>query len=160
MIFVITGTEAFPFNRLIAEIDQLKKEKQIIDDVYIQLGSCTYIPEYCSWDQWLSFDIMCRNIKNADNVITHAGAGSTLLCLELGKKPIIVTRQAKHKEHIDDHQIPFAKMMEKLDYACVAYDVGDIKGCVEKISANAKNVNINIKDNSALINYLNNWLNA
>ena len=160
MIFVITGTEAFPFNRLIAEIDRLKKEKQIIDDVYIQIGSCTYIPEYCSWDKWLSFDVMCRNIKNADIVIAHAGAGSTLLCLELGKKPIIVTRQKRYSEHLDDHQVPFAKMMESLEYSVVAYDVSEIKGCMEKMIMN-KNQQIKYKKNNFdLVTYLNSWLHS
>jgi len=159
MIFIITGTEAFPFNRLIEEVDRLKKEKQIVDDVYIQLGSCTYIPEYCTWDKWLSFNTMCENIIKSDIVIAHAGAGSTLLCLELGKQPIIVTRQKCYNEHLDDHQVPFSKMMEKLEYALVAYDVGEINSCIKKMLSVKNNDNKYRKDNSELVKFLNEWLN-
>jgi len=159
MIFVITGTEAFPFNRLIEEVDRLKKEKYIHDDVHIQLGSCTYIPENCTWDKWLPFDIMCQNIKNAEIVITHAGAGTTLLCLELGKTPVIVTRKKYYNEHLDDHQVPFAKMMEKLEYTQVAYDVNEISDCLEKLSS-GKTINNYKKNNLSLVNYLNSWLNT
>jgi len=158
MIFVITGTEVYQFDRLIRQIDQLKKEHILNDDIYIQLGSCTYAPEYCRWDKWLSFDKMCDNIKNASMVIAHAGAGTTLLCLELGKTPIIVTRQKRHKEHLDDHQIPFAKMMEKLDYAFAAYDVNQISNCIQKMLKRKDEIKNYKKDNSKLINYLDNWV--
>lgn len=159
MIFVITGTETYPFNRLIAELDRLKREKHILDDVYIQLGSCTYKPEYCTWDNWLPFDSMCEQIQKAETVIAHAGAGTTLLCLELGKTPIIVTRQKCYNEHVDDHQMPFAKMMEKLEYAQVAYDVSEIHNCIEKLSLK-NNINKYKKNNLGLVNYLNEWLNS
>ncbi len=160
MIFVITGTEAYPFNRLISEIDKLKMEKNITDEVYIQLGSCTFKPEFCTWDNWLPFDKMCENIKKADIVITHAGAGTTLLCLDLGKKPIIVTRQKRYNEHLDDHQVPFAKMMESLEYAIVAYDVREIRGCMEKLIMNKNQQTKYKKNNSTLVTYLNSWLNS
>jgi len=157
MIFVITGTEAFPFNRLIIEIDRLKKKNQIHDDVQIQLGSCTYKPEYCTWTNWLPFDIMCEKIREASIVIAHAGAGTTLLCLELGKTPVIVTRLKSYSEHLDDHQIPFAKMMEQLNYAIVAYDVSEIGDCMEKL-ANRNNDNQYKKNNVMLVNYLDEWV--
>ena len=160
MIFVITGTEAFPFDRLIIELDRLKEKNQIKDNIYIQLGSCTYKPRYCTFDAWLPFNVMCENIRKADMVIAHAGAGTTLLCLELEKTPIIVTRQKRHNEHLDDHQVPFAKMMEKLDYALVAYDVTEISFCMEKLSSRKNDRKKYKKDNSALINYLDEWLNS
>lgn len=158
MIFVITGTEAFPFNRLMAELDRLKETGQIKDEIFIQSGSCTFEPQRCKSVTWLPFDAMCENIKKADMVIAHAGAGTTLLCLELGKTPIIVTRQKRFDEHLDDHQVPFAKMMEKLDYAFVAYDVSEIYNCVEKLLSRNNNTLKYKKDNSALITYLNDWL--
>jgi len=158
MIFVITGTEAFPFDRLIIELDRLKENKLIMNDIYIQLGSCLYKPKFGNFDTWLSFDVMCDNIRKADIVITHAGAGTTLLCLELGKIPIIVTRRKRYNEHIDDHQVPFAKMMEKLEYAIVAYDVNDLHDCISKFkSINNKGIQYK-KNNLAIVNYLNDWL--
>jgi UDP-N-acetylglucosamine--N-acetylmuramyl-(pentapeptide) pyrophosphoryl-undecaprenol N-acetylglucosamine transferase len=43
-------------------------------------------------------------IARADVVISHAGVGSALSALRLGKLPILVPREAARKEHVDDHQ--------------------------------------------------------
>ena len=158
MIFVITGTEAFPFDRLIKEIDMIKNNGIIRDEVFIQLGSCNYEPEYCRWKKWLSFGEMCEHIRNASEVIAHAGAGTTLLCLELDKTPILVTRKKAFGEHLDDHQVPFAQMMEKLNYVIAVYDAGDLKKIFKNPSVKNSTRKLK-KDNSMLVNYLNSWIN-
>ena len=43
-------------------------------------------------------------IAGADVVISHAGTGSILTALSLGKRPIVVPRRAAHGEHVDGHQ--------------------------------------------------------
>ncbi|MFH0974677.1 MAG: glycosyltransferase [Spirochaetota bacterium] len=158
MMFVITGTEAYPFDNLIREIDRLKGCGCIKDNVFIQLGSCNYVPEYCSYSRWLPFNEMIDNINTASLIISHAGAGTTLLCLELGKKPVLVTRKKEYGEHLDNHQILFAEMMENLGLAIVAYDVKDLEQCIGKNKIVTNGKQIYKKNNSKLINYLNSWI--
>ncbi|GGC07517.1 glycosyltransferase [Cellulomonas carbonis] len=43
-------------------------------------------------------------IDRADVVVSHAGCGTFLRCLEAGKVPVLVPRRAAHGEHVDDHQ--------------------------------------------------------
>jgi UDP-N-acetylglucosamine transferase subunit ALG13 len=43
-------------------------------------------------------------IADADVVISHAGTGSILTALSLGKRPIVVPRREAHGEHVDGHQ--------------------------------------------------------
>lgn len=43
-------------------------------------------------------------IAAADLVVSHAGTGSILTALQLGKRPIVVPRRAAHGEHVDGHQ--------------------------------------------------------
>lgn len=45
-----------------------------------------------------------RAIAEADVVVSHAGTGSILTALQLGKLPIVVPRRAAHGEHVDGHQ--------------------------------------------------------
>jgi len=161
MIFIILGTEKFQFNRLVKEIDDIKNEGLITDDVFFQLGSSTYKPSNCQWVDFLPFDQMVEKIKSSHMVIAHAGAGTTLLCLELDKHPIIVTRRKKYKEHIDDHQVPFAQMMEKLKYATVAYDVMELRKVFTDLTEKKESsVLVFKKDNSQIIGYLNSWFNC
>lgn len=43
-------------------------------------------------------------IEGADLVIAHAGIGSAITALELGKRPLLAPRRLAHGEHIDEHQ--------------------------------------------------------
>lgn len=45
-----------------------------------------------------------QEVLAADVVISHAGVGSAIRVMELGKSPILVPRRAAHREHVDDHQ--------------------------------------------------------
>ena len=44
MIFVTVGTHEQPFNRLIQKIDELVRDGEIEDDVFMQIGYSTYEP--------------------------------------------------------------------------------------------------------------------
>lgn len=156
MIFVAVGTEAYPFDRLIKMIDELKARKKITENVFIQLGSCRYTPKFCRWKKWLPFDKMRANIKKARIVVIHAGTGTTLLCLHCRKKPILVPRKHKYGEHLDNHQKEFAEMMEGMKYAAVAESTAELEKCiVGQKSGNALTRKIN--GCSQLARYLNEW---
>ncbi len=43
-------------------------------------------------------------------MISHAGTGSILTALQLGKRPIVVPRRAAHGEHVDGHQDDLAAL--------------------------------------------------
>jgi UDP-N-acetylglucosamine transferase subunit ALG13 len=47
-------------------------------------------------------------IADADVVVAHAGTGTALTCLDLGKLPVLVPRRKARSEHIDDHQLEIA----------------------------------------------------
>lgn len=51
MIFVSVGTHEQPFDRLIKYIDNMKKENIVEDEIIIQTGFSTYIPQYCKWEK-------------------------------------------------------------------------------------------------------------
>ena len=131
MIFVITGTEKYPFDRLIIEVDRLAGADLSGEEIFIQLGSCKYVPRHCKWERYLSFGEMCERVKLSNIIVAHAGAGITLLCIQLGKSPIIVPRMKMYAEHIDNHQISFAKRFEKTGMVTV---VNDVESLLSRIS--------------------------
>lgn len=109
MIFVTVGTHEQPFNRLIKAVDELKRDGVITEDVIMQTGYSTYEPKYCKWDKLIPYDQMVKNVEDARIVITHGGPASFIMPLQIGKTPIVVPRQKKFNEHVNNHQVEFAK---------------------------------------------------
>jgi len=127
VIFVIMGMEIHPFDRLAKAADELAHGDE---EVFIQLGSCTYTPTRARFQKYLSFGEVCESIQKASVVITHAGAGSTLVCIQQGKHPIMVPRRSRWSEHVDDHQVPFAQKLGSGGLATVVDDVGALPAAV------------------------------
>lgn len=109
MIFVTVGTHEQPFNRLIKKVDELKRDGIIQEDVMMQTGFSTYEPVYCQWSKWLPYQQMVKNVEEAHIVITHGGPASFIMPLQIGKTPIVVPRQHRFSEHVNDHQVEFAR---------------------------------------------------
>lgn len=109
MIFVTVGTHEQPFNRLVQKVDELKRDGIIEDDVFMQIGFCTYEPQYCKWERLIPYSEMERNVAEARIVITHGGPASFIMPLRVGKVPIVVPRQHQFNEHVNDHQVEFVR---------------------------------------------------
>lgn len=109
MIFVTVGTHEQPFNRLIQEVDHLVETGVIKEEVFIQTGYSTYEPKFCQWSRLISFDQMSEFMQKADIIITHGGPATFMSAIANGKKPIVVPRQEKFGEHVNDHQIDFCE---------------------------------------------------
>lgn len=113
MIFVTVGTHEQPFNRLIKEVDRLVETGVIKDDVFIQTGYSTYEPKFCKWSSLISFDKMNELMETSDIIITHGGPATFMSAIANGKKPIVVPRQEKYDEHVNDHQVDFAQQVKE-----------------------------------------------
>ena len=127
MIFVTVGTHEQPFNRLVKEIDDLKKSGVITEDVIIQTGYSTYEPKYCQWSKLIPYQQMVKNVKDARIVITHGGPASFIMPLQVGKIPIVVPRQHQFNEHINDHQVEFARnVAERMGTIILVEDINNL----------------------------------
>lgn len=145
MIFVTVGTHEQQFNRLIEEMDRLKKENIVTDDVFIQTGYSTYEPKYCKWKKLLTYSEMNEMYEKADIIITHGGPASFMKALELKKIPIVVPRQQKFDEHVNDHQVEFVKFVEERHHNIIGvYEIKSLEKEIRKYSINEENQNINV----------------
>ena len=113
MIFVTVGTHEQPFDRLVKAIDELKRDQLITDDIFIQTGYSTYSPKYCEWSKFVPYADMEKKMAEARIVITHGGPASFIMPLQVGKTPIVVPRQHQFNEHVNDHQVEFARNVSK-----------------------------------------------
>lgn len=144
MIFVTVGTHEQPFNRLIKEIDKLVIEGDIKEKVIIQKGYSTYNPVCCETYKMMSYQQMQKYIRKAHIVITHGGPSSFLEVLQVGKVPIVVPRQEKFHEHINNHQVEFTQLItRRMNNIIPVYNISDLKNKI----INYDNI-INKKNNS------------
>lgn len=150
MIFVTVGTHEQPFNRLIKAVDDLVADGTITEEVIIQRGYSTYEPKHCKYYDLLPWDEMQKYNKEARIVITHGGPASFIDVLALGKTPIVVPRQAKYNEHVNDHQLEFAKQLIKKNISIVV---------IENIK-NLKTIILSSKKECATFNFHNKKFNV
>lgn len=126
MIFVTVGTHEQQFNRLIKEIDRLKEENLIQDEVFIQTGYSNYVPKYCKWEKLISYEKMNQFIEKADVIITHGGPATFMAVIAKGKNPIVVPRLKKFGEHVNDHQLEFVEKVLNIYNLTVITNISDL----------------------------------
>ncbi len=121
-VFVTLGFERRPFDRLIDTVNQGILRGIFPRETMVQAGHTGRSGLECASVDFLSYTDMLDALKSAEIVIAHAGVGTLLQCLHLRKIPILFPRRAHGKEHVDDHQVKFARIMEERKRALVAYN--------------------------------------
>lgn len=153
MIFVTVGTHEQQFNRLIEEMDRLKGEGIIEDEVIMQTGFSTYEPQHCKWSKLIPYEEMNQNIQEARIVITHGGPASFIAPLQIGKIPIVVPRQLQYDEHVNNHQLEFCKAVEeRMGNIIVVEDVKELKNTIIQYSQLVQKVSALMESNNLMFN--------
>jgi UDP-N-acetylglucosamine transferase subunit ALG13 len=107
MIFVTVGTQG-QFDRLIRTIDEWAGVRGRTD-VFAQTGPSNYHSEHIRTERLIDPTEFRKRVESASLVIAHAGMGSIITALELGKQIIVMPRRASLGEHRNDHQVATAK---------------------------------------------------
>lgn len=113
MIFVTVGTHEQPFDRLLKCIDKMFSDGLIKEKVIVQKGYTDFELKNCEQYKLIGYNEMQKFIEDARIVVTHGGPASFIAPLTIGKIPIVVPRQLKYNEHVNNHQLEFARQVEK-----------------------------------------------
>lgn len=153
MIFVTVGTHEQPFNRLVKKIDDLVADGTIKEKVVIQTGFSTYQPVHCDNHKMMSFEEMQSTLEEARIVITHGGPSSFIEALQFGKVPIVVPRQEKYHEHVNNHQVDFTELIDKrMNNIIPVYDIDQLANTIEKYDKVVKTKNAGESSNNKQFN--------
>ncbi len=115
LIFITIGSTNFQFNRLFAALDKTLAHLKTRSLVIVQGGNSDYRWRYKNIKtfKYLSPSQLIKLIKKSDKIIAHAGPATLYLLTKYSKDmPFIVPRLKKFSEHIDDHQLVFAKFIK------------------------------------------------
>lgn len=153
MIFVTVGTHEQQFNRLVQAVDRLREDKVIEEEVIIQTGYSTYEPKFCKWSSLYPYQEMVRYVDEARIVITHGGPSSFIMPLQIGKVPIVVPRQKRFGEHVNDHQVEFCReVKERLGNIILVEDAGRLRDSIAEYDRLVGEMLIGVKAHSDIFN--------
>ena len=100
MIFVTLGTQDKHFPRLLEAVEKLEVDEEII----AQVGSTRFKSDKIKIFDYLDSEDFKKYMNDARVIISHAGVGTILKGVQLGKKMIVAARMKKYGEHVNDHQ--------------------------------------------------------
>jgi UDP-N-acetylglucosamine transferase subunit ALG13 len=122
MIFVTIGTHPDQFDRLIRRIDEIAPG--IKEEIIVQRGFTKYKPKNVKYFDFT--DNMAKYYKEARIVIAQSATSLIEFILKYKKPVITVPREAKYKEHINDHQVEFAEYFAKQANVLMIRDMKDL----------------------------------
>ena len=132
MIFVTVGNATQGFRRLLDAIDRLAGEGFWEDEeILIQYGNNPdFRAVHCRQEDFLPMDRFVDLIDKASLVISHAGAGTILHALQVGKVPVIMPRRKQYGEVVDDHQLELVQALASAKRIVLAYEPDDLAQAV------------------------------
>ncbi len=127
MITVTLGTIPFSFDRVIDWLECLLSTGVISESVFVQHGTTdvSALAKYpfVTTAPIVETSLLMKTIQESRLIISHAGQGLTRGLAAQGACFILVPRLSCYKEHIDDHQLWFARGVEKLGITyCTSLD--------------------------------------
>lgn len=132
MIFIVLGTQKFPLNRLLMEVDRLVEGQFITEEVFAQRGHSDYVPKNYESVDFLNKEGFEEKIAASSLVIAHSGVGTILTSINHHKPIIVYPRLKKYKEHVDDHQLEIAQAFEKKNLVLMYHEGDDLIALIDK----------------------------
>jgi UDP-N-acetylglucosamine transferase subunit ALG13 len=131
VIFVTVGTQ-LPFDRLVRGVDEWAARSGR-GDVFAQIGPTSWRPRHIEAAPFVSPEEHRRRMESADAIVGHAGMGTIIGAMELGKPVLIMPRMAGRGEHRNDHQVATTKRFEAVSGVAVAWDEQELPARLEAL---------------------------
>lgn len=110
-VFVTVGTDHHPFNRMVRWVDGwIGSGHPGRVRCLVQYGT-SEAPTLAEGRDYVPYAEMETYMKEAAAVVCHGGPGSVMMARWLGKVPVVVPRRRSLGEHVDDHQLVFARRL-------------------------------------------------
>jgi UDP-N-acetylglucosamine transferase subunit ALG13 len=120
VIFVSVGNQ-LPFDRLVHAVDRWASANSDVQ-VIAQVGELGLPPKHCQSVCTVDAVRYQELMANATHVVAHAGMGTVLTALRLGKPLLVMPRQSGRGEVRSDHQQSTCRYLEGLPGVTVAWD--------------------------------------
>lgn len=133
MIFLTIGTHE-PFDRLVRAVDDwclaTGRQKTLFGQI-TEPRAGGYAPQHFRWVARLSPEDYADQVARADLLVSHAGMGSILTALHLGKPIVIMPRRGHLRETRNDHQFTTVQRLGHRPGIHVATDETELPAVLE-----------------------------
>ena len=119
------------FDRLLKKMDEIAGS--IDEELVMQIGHTQFRPQNAKWFDFTTEAGIKEWCKKARVVVTQP-AMSVLDAQEVGTPVIVVPRLKKYKEVINDHQLYFARELERQGKVIAVYDVDQLEEALAKVN--------------------------
>ena len=131
MIFVTVGTQ-LAFERLVRAVDAWAATHPE-EPVLAQVNGGTYTPRHLRTVTGLTPAEFERHFAEARLVVAHAGMGTIISALEVGKPLVLLPRLASMGEHRNDHQLGTARHFTRFGCIRVACSEDDVARRIDEL---------------------------
>lgn len=128
MIFLTVGSQV-PFDRLVKAVDRPENKGRI----FAQIGASEYEPQHIEFRKFLEKDAFDTTLADAEAIISHAGMGTIIQAVSLGKPLLVLPRLSEFNEVVNDHQVVTARTFAEKGYLLAAYSEADVQHAITEL---------------------------
>jgi UDP-N-acetylglucosamine transferase subunit ALG13 len=103
-----------------------------------QIGVSSFQPKAGQAVRVLAPQKFQQLLAQAEVFIGHAGEGSIMETLQMGKLPIVCARQRRYGEHVNDHQQEIAEEMAKRGLVLSVDSAEEVRAAINAVLAGRK----------------------
>jgi UDP-N-acetylglucosamine transferase subunit ALG13 len=133
LIFVTVGAQMH-FDRLIRTVDSWAQERGR-RDVFAQVGPSEYSARWIATTRFLEPAAFRARAEQASALVAHAGMGTILTALELGKPLLVFPREVARRETRNDHQVATARHFADSGRVLAAYDEAELRRLLDEVES-------------------------
>jgi UDP-N-acetylglucosamine transferase subunit ALG13 len=140
LLLVTVGTDHHPFDRLVRWVDGwlgTAGGRAAGLRCLMQTGTSAQPGDASGahWQAYLEFEALQAAMRDAAAVVCHGGPGTILGARHMGAVPIVVPRQHRLGEHVDDHQVAFSRRLAAEGSVFLAETEADLHGLLDRVAA-------------------------
>ncbi|HLX86801.1 MAG TPA: glycosyltransferase [Terriglobales bacterium] len=158
MIFATVGSQA-PFDRLIRAVDDWAGSRKR-SDVFAQIAAGDYCPVHVKYKKFVEPQEFRQLVQEAKVIVAHAGMGSIITALEMGKPIVVMPRRARYRETRNDHQVAAANHFGAQGRVIVADDENRLAEVLDYAVTLGETERIEAKASDELITTIRNFIDA
>jgi UDP-N-acetylglucosamine transferase subunit ALG13 len=156
MIFATVGAQ-MPFDRMIRVVDQWACHRGR-QDVFAQIGPSAWKPSHIRWVEFMDPISFRQRVAESSAVVAHAGMGSIITALELGKPILVMPRSSRFAETRNDHQLATAQHLLEQRRVRVAFEPEELNSKLDELDEQAAAERLQSKASPELLQALRDFL--